>query len=281
MRAYVLAAFLGGLLAQDKPAYALYSSQGKRLSYTALLRQAEKADVILFGELHNNPIAHWLAYELVRDLHAQRPGRLLLGLEMLETDQQPQLDQYLRGELPDLQGKITLWPNFATDYAPLVAYARAAKIPCFGTNAPQRLVRQVGRSGLAAIEGWSEAEKAYVAPLPFPRLDSLPTYKQLDSLAQAHGMPAEPFRLAQMLRDATMAYTISRQWRPGQIFFHLNGRYHSDYGEGIAAYLRLYRPGLRLLILSTEEASEPQRYRPPSGLADIILVVPASMTKTH
>ncbi|MCS7298270.1 MAG: ChaN family lipoprotein [Bacteroidia bacterium] len=275
---------LGWVWAQDKPAYLLYSGEGKRLSYKQALSYLSKADVVLFGELHDDPIAHWLAYELVRDLYRLRGERLMVGMEMFETDQNEALQQYWRGEisLAQLGGKIRLWPNFSTDYAPLVEFARQAKIPLYATNAPRAFARAVAQRGVAAMEEWMETERQWVAPLPFPRLDSLPSYQQMSSMAVEHGIDPDNFRLAQMLRDATMAHRITSAWRSGVLFFHLNGRYHSDSKEGIGAYLRLYQPHLRVITLTTERVPEIHTYRPPKkGLADIILVVPETMTRTH
>ena len=44
--------------------------------------------MVLFGELHNNPISHWLQLELTEDLHAARGADLVLGAEMFEADNQ-------------------------------------------------------------------------------------------------------------------------------------------------------------------------------------------------
>ncbi len=274
-----------GLIAQDKPAYLLYSSKGKPLSYKQVLTQMARADVVLFGETHNNPIAHWLAYELVRDLASRYPDSLLVGMEMFETDQQEVLLRYLQGQIPTLDKlaeAIPLWPNFRTDYAPLVEFCRSRKIPLYATNAPRALARAVGQKGLSALEGLPPEQRRNIAPLPFPRLDTLRCYQQMDSLAQSHGMNPEPFRLAQMLKDATMAHRIAQAWRPGTHFFHLHGRYHSDYHEGIAAYLRLYNPALKVLVLTTEEVPDPTQYKPAQPpAADVFLVVPETMTRTH
>lgn len=279
------AAILLFLWAQDKPAYLFYSAKGKPLSYAAVLAQLRKADVVLFGELHNNPIAHWLQLELFMDLHQQKGDSLLLGMEMLEADQQEALLRYLRGEIPSvdkLGETITLWPNFRTDYAPLLEYARQHRLSVYATNAPRSYARAVSKQGLEAISSLSSAERRYLAPLPFPRLDSLPSYQRMNEMASGHGMNTESFRLAQMLKDATMAHFISQAYRPGSLFFHLNGRYHSDFREGIAAYLKLYNPALRVVVMSTEEVPDPKAYRPPKPLpGDIILVVPERMTKTH
>ncbi len=49
----------------DKPAYFLYNKQGKTVKYEKMMKDLEDADIVLFGESHDNPIAHWL--ELVGD----------------------------------------------------------------------------------------------------------------------------------------------------------------------------------------------------------------------
>ncbi len=64
----VLIAFLLMAMKADKQAYQIFDQKGKKASYTKLFRQAMEADVILFGELHNNPVCHWLQYELTADL---------------------------------------------------------------------------------------------------------------------------------------------------------------------------------------------------------------------
>ena len=52
----------------DKPAYRLFDAKGQAKNYADLLKTAAKADIVFFGELHNNPIAHWLQLELTQDL---------------------------------------------------------------------------------------------------------------------------------------------------------------------------------------------------------------------
>src|SRR4051812_24880050 len=90
-------AFRPRLDGPDKPAYRLYTSTLKATTYAKLLRQATDADVVLFGELHNNPICHWLELQLTKDLQAARKGNLVLGAEMFETDNQTGLSNYVQG----------------------------------------------------------------------------------------------------------------------------------------------------------------------------------------
>ena len=110
--------------AQKKKAYQLYNIKGNKVSYKKMLKKLTKADVVFFGEEHNNPIAHWLEFEVTKDLAKKRS--LILGAEMFETDNQCALTDYLKGNLDAKQFKDTarLWNNYKTDYKPLVEFAK-------------------------------------------------------------------------------------------------------------------------------------------------------------
>lgn len=81
----------------DKPAYRFFDANGKKAKYVSVLKEAKEADVVFFGELHNNPICHWLQYELTKDLYLERDGSIILGAEMFEADNQMIMDEYLAG----------------------------------------------------------------------------------------------------------------------------------------------------------------------------------------
>ena len=80
-------------IGQSKPAYKIYNAKGKAVSYKKMIKKLEKSDIILFGENHNNAIAHWLQLEVTTDLHKIR--KLSLGAEMIEQDNQDELNDYL------------------------------------------------------------------------------------------------------------------------------------------------------------------------------------------
>jgi uncharacterized iron-regulated protein len=42
-----------------------------------MMKSLVTSDVVLFGELHNNPISHWLQYEVTNELNQSR--KLILG----------------------------------------------------------------------------------------------------------------------------------------------------------------------------------------------------------
>mgnify|MGYP002777725555 CR=1 FL=1 len=279
----------------DKPAYRLYSGKLKSTSYEKLLKQAAEADVVLFGELHNNPICHWLQLQLAKDLLRLKGKNLSLGAEMFETDNQPALSDYLSGKLTDeaFRKVARLWPNYPTDYRPLVELAKQHALPFAATNVPRRYASMVAKQGLAALDTLPTSEKQWIAPLPVEVDLTLPGYKAMLSMGHsAHGRTADRsgpvpegmanFARAQAIKDATMAHRIAQDLQPGATLLHLNGDYHSKKREGIVWYLNRYRPGLRILTISTLEAADVARPdRSAENLADFILLVPDDMTKTY
>ena len=52
---------------QDKPAYKIFTGEGKKADYDDIIKELVKADVVFFGELHDNPIAHWLELEITKE----------------------------------------------------------------------------------------------------------------------------------------------------------------------------------------------------------------------
>ncbi|MDX5345772.1 MAG: ChaN family lipoprotein, partial [Hymenobacteraceae bacterium] len=111
---------------KDKPAYQLFTGEGKNVDYRKMLKELEEADVVLFGELHNDPIAHWLQLELAKDLHKKHGQQLVLGAEMFEADAQLVLDEYISGKVAEknFEAESRPWNNYKTDYKPLVQFAR-------------------------------------------------------------------------------------------------------------------------------------------------------------
>ena len=104
---------------QEKKAFVLFDKKGKITTYKRLLKASAKADIVLFGEYHNNPIAHWLQLELIKDLEPKRS--LILGAEMFERDNQKELNSYLQGTINQkaLDSLARLWNNYKTDYKPI------------------------------------------------------------------------------------------------------------------------------------------------------------------
>lgn len=268
------------LQAQEKKAYQLYDKNGKKTDYGKLLNASLKTQVVLFGEFHNNAISHWLQLELTKDLAEKIP--LVLGAEMIEADNQKQLDQYLRGEInhKKLDSTARLWKNYRTDYKPLVDFAKEKKLAFIATNIPRRYASKVSQNGFEVLAGLSDEEKSWIAPQPIPYDENLPGYVAMKEMMGDHGSPN--MMKAQAVKDATMGYFINQNLRPGSVFIHYNGSYHSDNFEGINWYLKKYRSNIRIVTISTVEQKDISRLEKENyNKADYILVIDEDVTKTH
>jgi len=267
--------------AEPKP-YRLFAQNGKATKYKKLLKAARKADVILFGETHNDAICHWLQNLLARDLRTSSP--LSIGMEMFESDQQQALEDYLEGKIKlDELDEIGegVWPNFKTDYQKLTTWAAANDVPVIATNVPRSFARMVFKGGFESLDGLSPKMKKLLPTLPVPYDATLPGYvRMLEMMPGGHG--GETFPMAQAIKDATMAHFIVRNKQDGQTFLHLNGSYHSDDFEGIGWYLKQYAPELKVMTISTvEQESLGKLAEENVEKAHFILAVSSLMTKTY
>ncbi len=277
-------------MAADRPAYRLFTAQGQAADYDQMLTELTQADVVLFGEQHNDALTHWLELQVAKDLQKlKKPGQLVLGMEMFERDVQPLVAQYAAGTLADtaFERQSRPWPNYETDYRPLLQFARASRIPVVGTNAPRPFARTVAQGSLKALDKLPAADRALLAPLPLKVDYDLPGYKNMAAMfggSAAHGGGgAQNIIQAQALKDATMAHFIrgaSRQ--PGQTLLHFNGSYHSDRHDGIVAYLRQYAPKLHVKTLSVVTQAQLQTLaKENADVADFVVVVPEDAAKTY
>ena len=147
---------------QNKSPYQVFDKNGKKSSYEKILKAAEKSELVLFGEHHDNSVVHWLQLEFTKDLAEKKS--LILGAEMIEADNQKQLNQYLNDEIDQKKFDTTarLWNNYKTDYKPLVDFAKAKKFPFIATNVPRRYASIVFKKDFAGLDDLTDEEKTEV-----------------------------------------------------------------------------------------------------------------------
>ncbi|MGB3801387.1 MAG: ChaN family lipoprotein [Lewinella sp.] len=269
------------LQAQTNPrAFALFDKRGREVPFSYMARTLGEADVILFGEYHDNPISHWMQLEIIKSLETYD-----LGMEMFETDEQDALSKFMADsltveELDHYTGGV--WPNFHTDYLPILNRARADSVTVVATNIPRQFAQMVFQRGFIYLKTLKGTELQQLPPIPPPYDPELSSYKAMRMPNSTNPHSGENFPKAQAIKDATMAWQIVNHARPGRPFLHINGSYHSDNYEGIVWYLRQYRPQLKVVTISTLEQKDMRRLRSESeGTADFILLVPENMTKTY
>lgn len=303
----------------DKPAYLLYQQDGKVVKYSKMIKELMEADIIFFGELHTDPIAHWLQLELTKDLYEGKKEALLLGAEMFEADNQLILNEYLKGvySADKFEAEMRLWGNYQTDYKPLVEFAKKNGVPFIATNIPRRYASVVHKKGFEGLDELNDEARNYIAPLPILYDPEVKCYKDMldmvgigapedkpaemkspagmaaseekeapKMMPEGHGkgMPKntmENLPKAQAAKDATMAYFILENWTEGKTMFHFNGTYHSDNFEGIVWHLKQQNPGLKIMTIATVQQTEIDSLSEENeNLASYILCVPENMTRT-
>jgi uncharacterized iron-regulated protein len=266
----------------EKKAYLLYDSKGKETSYETLLKEAKNADIILFGELHNNPICHWLEQELTKDLHTIKKSDLILAAEMFESDDQIAINEYLTGKLSDktFKDEVKLWSNYSNDYKPLLDFAKTNHLPFIAANIPRRYANMVYSKGLERLDSIDNEAKRWICPLPMKYDPELKCYKDIYESAGGHGGQNLP--KSQAIKDATMAYFIMKNFSKGKTILHYNGSYHSNFHEGIEWYLRQQKKDLKILTIASVEQENIDTLALTSiNIADFIICNPGSMSRSY
>ncbi len=269
--------------AQNKVVYNVFSGDGKILSYDSLLAISKDADFVFFGEEHDNPIAHWLEYELLNDLYKAKKEELIVGAEMFEADEQLILTEYLQDKINDskFQDEAKLWPNYKTDYKPLLKFCKENKVPFVATNIPRRYASMVSKKGFETLDSLSSDAKNYFAHLPISYNDSVGCYKDmLKDMDKEHAIPNTA--KAQAIKDATMAYFILKNYKKGSLFLHYNGSYHSNKHEGIVTYLKAEKKKSKIIVISIVSQEDISKLEDDNkNLGDFIICVTENMTKTY
>ena len=281
-----LVSFLGISMGPDKPAYRIFNSQGKEVKFEKMMRDLAEADVVCFGERHNDPIIHWLQYEVTASLFRVKDQDLVMGAEMYESDNQIIMDEYFSGLITSskFEEEARLWNNYQTDYKPVLEFARENGLRLVATNIPRRYANVVFHKGFEGLEGLSAEARSYIAPLPIDYDPELPGYKAMLNMGGmgGHGQSNENLPRSEAIKDATMAHYILQNWSPGKLFIHFNGSYHSDNFEGIVWYLRNSNPDLAIKTITTEYQQDLDSMKEEfAGKADYIVIVPENMTKTY
>jgi uncharacterized iron-regulated protein len=268
-------------IGQDLSPYSIFNSDGKKVKAKKMLKSLLKSDVVFYGELHNNSITHWLELKLLQELDQQTD--VSIGAEMFESDNQKALNAYLSDKInqSQLDSMARLWPNYNTDYKPLVDYAKLNNLPFIATNIPRKYASKVYREGgFEALNNLDTLEKNWIAPSPIAFDIELSQYKNMLTMMGDHG--SVDMVKAQAIKDATMAHFIHLNLKENQLFYHLNGSYHSDFHQGILWYLKRLNPNLNIKTITTVEQDQlKSMHKDHLNKADFIIVVDSEMTKTY
>ncbi|WP_244526184.1 ChaN family lipoprotein [Lishizhenia tianjinensis] len=260
--------------------YKIFTAKGKEVSYDKMLKSLQKQEVILFGELHNNVIAHWLELEVLKSLSGTQ--KVAVGLEMFERDNEADLQNYLNDSINKkaFDTLVRFWPNYATDYAPLLEFCKKDSIPFHATNIPRTFANLVYKKDFQALDSLSEKEKSWIAPLPITYYDTLPQYQAILEMMGDHGTPT--LVKAQAIKDATMAYFALELLLSAEQVIHYHGTFHSNYHEGIYWYIKHYRPQTSIQTIATVDQEDLKKLtKEHYNKADYIIVVDSDFPTSY
>lgn len=270
--------FPAQLRGQTDEAYTVYSTAGKKaISFSEMVSELGKAQVIFFGEQHDDSLGHRLQdalYTALLDAH----GEVTLSLEMFETDVQLVVDEYLQGFIT--QGKLIAegraWDDYLDHYHSMVETAKERGQKVVAANAPRRYVNLVSRKGLDALNELPKRSKQWLPPLPVQVGDSTYRARFDEIMGGGHGMDMDRFFEAQCLWDGSMAYRVFKAWKGNKStrILHLNGRFHTDYRGGTYAELKRLSPRLKIMNISCFEVEDAEAvdWTEYAGIADFVIV---------
>ncbi|UTW63758.1 ChaN family lipoprotein [bacterium SCSIO 12741] len=288
-RYFILLTVLGLSLSvngQNDSSYTLFNGKGKLVTWQEMASDFQEADIILFGELHNNQTVHELELKLLQTVLKDYAPKVKVGAEMFITSQQTLMDEYLQGIITDsvFEHSTKLWPNYVTDYRPLLVEAKRANIPFYGTNTPRSYPRFAAYHGLDSLyTTLSDSDRQWLAPVPIELNYKAPGYKELleQDFGSGHQMDTRKMVQAQALKDATMAHFLYSNWEEGEKFVHFHGDFHSKNGGGIAWYLKQFNKKLKVVIISSLESDENGFSKEWKKQGHYIFVVPTNSPKSY
>jgi uncharacterized iron-regulated protein len=220
--------------------------------FEAMLADLARADAVFVGEQHDDPNTHKLELAIVEGL-TRRGVPVVIAMEMFERDVQATLDQYAAGTMSEEQflKDSRPWPRYATDYRPIIEYAKANKLAVVASNVPRRVASEVGKAGLSAVEGLGADRRLAASDMPCPISGSY--YDRFVEAMGGHAGATSNFYFAQCVKDETMGESVARTFHQstGRVaIVHFDGAFHSDFGEGSADAARRRMPGRRIAVVS-------------------------------
>lgn len=248
----------------------------ERVGWGALIDAAADADVVLLGELHEQPVGQAFEGAFFEDLLGKAP-KATAAMEFYERDQQAAVDDYLAGITDEAAFRTaTRRPanDKSTGHWAMIQASKAAKRPVIAANSPRRYVRLARTDGFDRLAGLSpEQRRLFAIPMEIPtgryRDDFIAFMRGDDGEGSKSGAGAETkapdekelerieasFR-SQSVWDATMAESVanamnSQEAKPVVLVV---GKFHVANQGGLYQALRRLRPGARIVTITLVDA---------------------------
>ena len=269
---------------------------GIYLDEAALLEALDGDRLVFLGEQHETTPVQELELWLLQRM-TTRHADVSLAMEHFQHDEQPIVDDYLKGAIStdDFEKTSQPWKTYAQYWKPLVEHMKAKGRPIVALNVPDEALQLLyGRypvTPLTAFNAWDTtfAYDQSVAPRPLATWDA--TYKGYfesnfdyeahgKSLGMSYADALNYFTDLALIRDETMGYFIAQELKNGGRVMTVAGDWHVQ--TGLATPDRAVRyagnsPQYDLVTTTTTAKLEAMRGASVSGrkLAHFVLVYEA------
>lgn len=232
------------------------NADGTKLDIAETVRQLKEYDVIFFDEFHDQGPIHEAQGAFLAEFYQAYPN-MALSLEMFECDVQENLDRYLAGTITEAAflEQARPWPNYNTDYRPLIEFSKEKKIPVLAANVPRRLASKYAKSG--RLDEINEVEQRY---LPRVHQKGSKAYYENFTAYMGSGQTGmklttpqiELFYRAQCLKDDKMAESLADfiDAHPGRRILHVQGEFHGRAHLGVVEKLHWLNPRLSVAVVA-------------------------------
>ncbi|PKH04829.1 ChaN family lipoprotein [Moritella sp. Urea-trap-13] len=256
--------------------YNLQSASGQDVSLSRFVEEIKDADVVLVGEWHTHTGIHRFQTELLQAMLAAGDD-VTLSMEQFTRDKQAVVNTYLAGEIGEgtLITQANAWPNYSSDYRPLVELAKTNNIDIIAANAPKHLIRCIGKEGISYVDKLPADQRTWLAANINTQNSAYKTYF-MASMHHGDESQNEDKFAAQVTWDETMAESIvnyladhsnsllagnsntpltddlsklSVGSRHKQVL-HIAGKFHTENGLGTAASILARAPELKVVIVT-------------------------------
>ncbi len=229
-----------------------------------VITELHDAPFILLGERHDNPDHHriqaWVTHALIAS--GRRPA---LAFEMLDSDQDARLSQFLAGHPREAGGlgpavgwEKSGWPPW-TRYQPIAQAALDAGLPVRSANLPRRQVRGIARNGIGALDRSLVEALGLDAEMPPEMVARMRKEIVASHCGQIPEAMAGPLAMAQIVRDAHMARAMIGAAEKSDVAdgtVLIAGAGHARADRGVPWHLRRAAPGRSVASVGLVEVSE-------------------------
>ena len=182
--------------------------------FETMLADLARADAVFVGEQHDDPNTHRLELAIVEGL-TRRGVPVVVAMEMFERDVQGNVDQYAAGTMTEEQflKDSRPWPRYATDYRPIIEFAKANHLPIIArrTSASTRRVWRSGKTGLSAVDGLGADRRLAARDLQCPTSGNY--YDRFVEAMGGHAGATPNFYFAQCVKDETMGESVAEAFQ--------------------------------------------------------------------